>query len=70
MRLGFGPYADWASEEVMARNPRYVDFPIEEARRGNLKGIFIHWATGRTVGNLLGLADKVAVVGEPVTPEQ
>ena len=54
----------------MAKNHRYVDFPIEEARMGNLKGRFAQWATGRTVGILFGLADKVAVVGEPATPEQ
>ena len=29
-KLGFGPYADWAYGEVLARNPRYAGFTMEE----------------------------------------
>ena len=32
-KLGFGPHGDWAYEEVMAANPSYVKFLIEEGRR-------------------------------------
>ena len=70
MKLGFGPYADWAYEEVLARNPSYSKFLIEEGRMGNLAGRFAHWVMASMEGALLRAAEGEVIAGDPTTPEQ
>ena len=70
MKLGCGPYADWAYGEVLIGNPGYVEFPTEETRRGDMKTRFLHWAIRKAISTLPGFTDNVVIVGDPMTPEQ
>ena len=71
MKLGVVPYADLTYEEVAARNHGYVEFIVEEGRRrGNLKTRFIQRAMQRAIATLFGYTGNVAIVGDPMTPEQ
>ena len=70
MKLGFGPYSDWAYDEVLGKNPSYAKSPIAKGRRGNSKGRFTHWAMASMVDFLLGEVEGLAIVADPTTPEQ
>ena len=48
-KLGFGPYDYSTYAEVLTANPGYAKFLIEEARRGNVRGRFTHWAMASMV---------------------
>ena len=60
-KLGFGPYADCAYGEVLTRNPRYVEFMVEEGKRDNTKTQFAQWVMQRAMETLFGFADNLEI---------